>query len=186
LRRFWISAILSFTAVIGCSKEVQRTETSVWWAPLVTFSDSESELTPKVFLLLAEKGIDPPFIGGHGQRFWAPIERHPEAVALLKAAPYAGKLRIHLIEGGPRPGAKLARRGPADGNDWTALAGFKKGEVNGAEVIRLLNNTDCEVGLVTFGTHPENTSIWVPSNQEAAAKSALKSSPFTERLRYDH
>lgn len=178
-----MASIVIVLALLGCSHEMEFTETSVWWVPILTYeSNDDYEMTIR---LLAEKGIYPIFIGGRGTRVWVPFERYQEASDLLRTARFTGKKWLHTIVGGPRPGAPLERQDP--GQDyWGNIGTFRKAEVEESTLIKILNEAGCEAGIVTYGTRPDVATIFVPTVQAAVARKTLASSPFAQKIRLNY
>jgi hypothetical protein len=173
------SPVLLLLLVPGCSPEAPPVlaARSVWWAPLAGWNDGG--LIQPVLTSLAEKGIDALFAGGHGERIWVPWERHAEAAALLRASPYASRLRIHTVLAGPRPEAFLPKRTSGDdGAAWTSLVVFTTADVPVEALRAALLAENIESGVVAFAGAQGEAHLYVPPTSVAAARRRLKRGPL--------
>lgn len=138
--------------------------------------------------LLEVNGIMQIYVGDRSQRMTVAFERHREAEEILEATPFAAKLRIHRILGGPRPGASLPRTRPGGPGEtrWENIGTFKNSDLGPSKIMAFLNEAGCEAGLVTYGTVPGYTTIYVPFIQADGARKALRSSSLAESIRINY
>jgi hypothetical protein len=172
-----------FLALAGCAAPPPPAapEKSVWWAPLATYD--ERHVAPEALVSrLAVKGILG-VVHPRSQGLSVAFERHAEAVELMKSAPFSAHLKLHRIEGGPRPDATLPRTPPDPSRTgWVEVARFRTGSLDPAVVLQALRQALNEVGIVVYGTEPEASSVTVPARHVVRARQSLRAGPLRESL----
>jgi len=157
----------------GCASAPPPQELSVWWAPLASY-DARHISPDELSARLAEKGIQT-LIHTGSQGVSVAFERHAEALADLKAAPFVAQLRFHGIQGGPRPDARLQKTPPdASRTNWIEAARFRAGSVDAEALLELLRKSQSEPAIVTYGTDPAWSSVLVPAQHAVRARQSLR------------
>lgn len=168
-------------ATAGCAAPPVAQELSVWWAPLATY-DERQVLPETLTERLSERCIQC-VVHPKSQGVSVAFERHAEAAAHLKAAPFAPHLKFHEIQGGPRPGASLRRTSPdSTRNNWIEVARYRGRTVDATALLQFLQKSQSEVGIVIYGTDPEWSSVTVPEFHAVRARQSLRASPYRKTV----
>lgn len=163
----------------GCSPEAAPETLTAWHAPVAW---TPNELQGPVLRILAEKGLDPMVIGDRGSRFWVPYERHAEAVAILKASPFADHLRIHAVVAGPGSDAPRKAFG-SDEASWSGIASFGLTALPALQVQEVLKAQGIHSGVIAYAWNPETGVLFVPTSLAMAARGALKKAALGGAIR---
>lgn len=165
----------------GCLNEPAVTDRSVWWAPVASWG--ETEMDRPVLQLLADHGIEFIFVSSRGMRIRVPYERHEEAIALLRGAEFAGRLKIHSVLAGPRPGANLPLLGVAsEVPGWIELLSFDLSSLPAPKLQGALNARGIECGIISYAWNPKKAVVYVPPGTEEIARAALNEASLGVRL----